>query len=28
MPDGLLKVVIIGSVGFFIGAALVGWIYG
>ncbi|MBU6527660.1 hypothetical protein OGR47_11785 [Methylocystis sp. MJC1] len=28
MPDGLVKVIIIGCVGFFFGAAIVGWIYG
>jgi hypothetical protein len=28
MPDGLLKVTIIGALGFFIGAAIVGWVYG
>jgi hypothetical protein len=28
MPDGLAKVIIIGAIGFFLGAALVGWVYG
>ena len=28
MPDGLVKLVLIGSVGFFLGAAFVGWVYG
>jgi len=28
MPDGLLKVVFIGSIGFFLGAAFFGWFYG
>jgi hypothetical protein len=28
MPDGLFRVVLIGFIGFFIGAVLVGWMYG
>lgn len=28
MPDGLVKVIIIGCVGFFFGAAIIGWVYG
>lgn len=28
MPKGLLNVLIIGAIGFFLGAALVGWVYG
>jgi hypothetical protein len=28
MPDGLMRVAIIGSVGFFLGAAVFGWVYG
>jgi hypothetical protein len=28
MPDGLYKIVLIGTIGFFIGAALIGWAYG
>jgi hypothetical protein len=28
LPDGLLKVMLIGCCGFFIGAVLVGWVYG
>lgn len=28
MPDGLTKLIIAGSIGFFLGAAFVGWVYG
>lgn len=28
MPEGLLRVIIIGAIGFFLGAAFVGWFYG
>jgi hypothetical protein len=28
MPDGLVKLMIFGSIGFFFGAAFLGWAYG
>jgi hypothetical protein len=28
MPEGLTKVMLMGFVGFFIGAAILGWVYG
>ena len=27
MPDGLVKLIIIGAVGFFVGSAIMGWAY-
>lgn len=28
MPDGMVRLVLLGSIGFFIGAAFFGWAYG
>jgi len=28
MPDGLLRVIIFGAIGFFIAASIVGWAWG